>query len=93
MHVIEALLKGRDVINMTVETMVHVWFSEGLAEAITGGTLKGAVEDLAHLDYLTDKYGKLNPVSFIHDGQVGDWSKEETGGTSVSNPVPYNKFC
>jgi len=37
-HVVEALLKGRDVINMTIESMVHVWFSEGFGEVFTGGT-------------------------------------------------------
>ncbi|NIO28628.1 MAG: hypothetical protein GTO29_08755 [Candidatus Latescibacteria bacterium] len=30
-HVVEALLKGRDVANFPVAIRVHVWFSEGLA--------------------------------------------------------------
>jgi hypothetical protein len=76
-HVIEALLKGRDVINMTVDTMVHVWFSEGFAEAVSDGTRR-RVRDLGHLHYLTNRYGRLSPISFVHDGMAGDWSKKET---------------
>lgn len=81
-HVVEALLKGRDVRNMTVESMVHVWFSEGFGEAITGGTTGRAVRDLGYMNYLTDKYGMICPVSIVHDGMAGDWSTEETAAAS-----------
>jgi hypothetical protein len=77
-HVVESLLKGRDVAHTPMEMRVHVWFSEGLAEAVTGGTSGGAIRDLGYMNHLTAKYGKLSPVSFEHDGQVGDWSKRET---------------
>lgn len=77
-HVVEALLKGRDVANFPVAIRVHVWFSEGLAEAITGGVAARGIRDLGYMDYLTDKYGRLSPISFKSDDQVGDWTKEET---------------
>ena len=75
---VESLLKGRNVAFTPVELRVHVWFSEGLAEAVTGGTVDGAIRDLGYLNYLTTKYGQLSPISFETDDQVGDWSKKET---------------
>lgn len=76
-HVVESLLKGRDVATMPVRIRVHVWFSEGLAEAVTGGTSGGAIRDLGYLNYLTGKYGQLSPIAFKTDSQVGDWSTKE----------------
>ena len=92
-HVVEALLKGRDVADMTVDTMVHVWFSEGFAEAVVGGTLEGAVKDLDYLNHLTAKYGKLSPISFIHDGMVGDWSKTETPRARTEYHYPMYRLA
>lgn len=77
-HVVEALLKGRDVAFFPVAVRVHVWFSEGLAEAVTGGTAGRAIRDLDYLNHLTGKYGRLSPIAFESDGQVGDWDEEET---------------
>ncbi len=49
---------------------VDVWFFEGLAEALSGGTAQGSIRGMDHFDYLTSKYGKLNPVSYRSDDQV-----------------------
>jgi len=93
MHVVESLLKGRDVADMPVETRVHVWFSEGLAEAVTGGTSAGAIRELGHMNYLTAKYGQLSPVSFKSDGQVGDWSKKETATAGFEYLYPMYQLA
>ncbi|UCC43382.1 MAG: hypothetical protein JSU65_09565, partial [Candidatus Zixiibacteriota bacterium] len=88
-HVLELLLRGRDVIDMTVETMVHVWFSEGFGEVVTRGTVGRAVRDLGYMNYLTDKYGKICPVSIVHDGMAGDWSTEEKAAASEAAGCEY----
>lgn len=49
---------------------VPVWFFEGLAEVISGGTGSGEIRGLDHLDYLTSNYGHLNPISYESDENV-----------------------
>ena len=88
-HIMEALLKGRDVIYITLDTRVQVWFSEGFGEVVTGGTIGHSVRDLGYLNYLTDKYGKINPISIIHDGMAGDWSTEESAAASAAAGNEY----
>ena len=81
-HVVEALLKGRDVATIAPGGGVRVdmWFSEGLAEAVSGGTSGFAIRDLDYLNYLTDKYGQLSPIAFDTDGQVAAIHSEEEIG-------------
>jgi hypothetical protein len=52
-HVVESLLKGRFVGDVPPDLRVHVWFSEGLAEAVTDGTSGGAIRDLDYFNELT----------------------------------------
>lgn len=67
-HVIaESLLHGG---GLTEPPWVHVWFFEGFAEALSGGTGGGVIRGTDHLDYLTSKYGQLNPVSYRYDEGV-----------------------
>ncbi len=66
-HVLESLLKGRDGGD---PEMTDVWFSEGLAEAVVGGTAGGAVRSLHQMNGLTAEYGEVSPVSFKRDSQV-----------------------
>lgn len=66
-HVLESLLRGRDG---GVEPMADTWFSEGLAEAVAGGTAGGAIRDLSRLDQLTAEYGETSPVWFKRDAQA-----------------------
>ncbi len=47
-----------------------VWFFEGLAEALSGGTAAGAINGRDHLHALTSEYGELNPVSYRSDETV-----------------------
>jgi hypothetical protein len=49
-----------------------VWFSEGMAEALTGGTSGGAVRDLDYLRELTAEYGQLSPISYRVDFPVSE---------------------
>lgn len=56
-HVVESLLKGDNDPNL-----VDVWLTEGLAEAVSGGTAGGRILDLATLNELVDTYGSLNPI-------------------------------
>ncbi len=67
-HVIESLLKGRDVANMSPTVRTHAWFSEGLAEAVAGGTSASPVSGRERFDNLTTQYGKLNPIAYKTDG-------------------------
>lgn len=57
-HVVESLLKGDNDPNA-----VHVWITEGLAEAVSGGTAGGSIIDLAQMNALRDAYGSLNPIA------------------------------
>jgi hypothetical protein len=67
-HVVsEALLHGR---GLAEPPWVPVWFFEGLAEVMSTGTGSGAIRGMDHLDYLTSRYGLLNPVSYESDETV-----------------------
>jgi hypothetical protein len=58
MHVVESLLKGESDTNL-----VDVWFTEGLAEAVSGGTAGDPVTDLTTMNELRETYGSLNPIA------------------------------
>jgi hypothetical protein len=58
MHVVESLLKGDNEPNL-----VDVWLTEGLAEAVSGGTAGGSVTDLTTMNELVEAYGSLNPIA------------------------------
>ncbi len=45
-HVVESLVKGRDAGD---GYRVPTWFSEGLAEALAGGTSGGSITDLGYI--------------------------------------------
>lgn len=49
---------------------VHVWFFEGFAEALSAGTTGGSIRGMDHFDYLTSKFGRLNPVSYRSEARV-----------------------
>ena len=66
-HVVESLLKGR---GSERGPWVAVWFSEGLAETMSGGAASRGINALDHLDSLTAEFGSLNPVSYQSDPQV-----------------------
>jgi len=67
-HVIESLLKGRDVANMSPDVRTQAWFSEGLAEAVAGGTSASPVRGQERFVNLTSQYGNLNPIAYKTDG-------------------------
>lgn len=58
MHVIESLMKASGNPNL-----VDVWLTEGIAEAVSGGTAGGEIESLGKLNELTSRYGFLNPIA------------------------------
>ncbi len=97
-HVVDSLLKGRDVANIAPGggVRVELWFSEGLAEAVTGGagTQGSAIRDLEHLNYLTAKYGQLSPIAFESDPQVEAlYSEEELGSAYVEYHYPMYQLA
>ena len=58
-HVVQSLLIGGDHLGI-----VDIWLTEGLAEAMSGGTAGGRIADLDKLNELRQKYGwDLNPIS------------------------------
>jgi hypothetical protein len=62
MHVVESLLIGREITGL-----VDVWLTEGIAEAISGGTAGGRIMDLDQMNELLQKYGgSWNPISMHH---------------------------
>jgi hypothetical protein len=63
-HVLETLLKGRD---STIEPMVDTWFSEGLAEAVAGGTSGGPVRGRDQLSNLLAAHDGQNPIALKRD--------------------------
>jgi hypothetical protein len=63
-HVLETLLKGRD---STIEPMVDTWFSEGLAEAVAGGTSGGPVRGRDQLADLLAAHDGQNPIALKRD--------------------------
>jgi hypothetical protein len=76
-HVVEALLKGNYVGDIPVgdPRRMPVWFSEGTAEAISGGTTVAAPRTRGEVNALTAKYGRINPIAWRVDlplSEVGD---------------------
>jgi hypothetical protein len=71
MHVVESLLKGSND-----PTLVDVWLTEGLAEAVSGGTAGGSVTDLQKFNGLRNQYGSLNPIA-MH--RYEDYPGTDTG--------------
>ncbi len=63
-HVLETLLKGRD---STIEPMVDTWFSEGLAEAVAGGTSGGPIRGHDQLSDLLASHNGQNPIALKRD--------------------------
>jgi hypothetical protein len=68
-HVVESLLKGRYVGDVAVgdPRRMPVWFSEGTAEAISGGSTSGAPRTLDQMNALVSRYGRINPISWRVD--------------------------
>lgn len=68
-HVVGGLLKGRDTANLPGDSPLRVptWFSEGMAEALTGGTTGPVPRTMGDLNDLTDKYGRRSPIDFRVD--------------------------
>jgi hypothetical protein len=58
MHVVESLLKASNDPNL-----VDVWLTEGLAEAVSGGTAAGSITDLQKFNELLNQYGSRNPIA------------------------------
>ncbi|MHC4780809.1 MAG: hypothetical protein ACYTFG_19740, partial [Planctomycetota bacterium] len=50
---------------------VHTWFSEGLAELVSGGTAGGVIEDRVKFEGLLATYGEINPIA-THTSQYPD---------------------
>jgi hypothetical protein len=73
-HVVEALLKGRYVGDVAVgdPRRMPVWFSEGTAEAISGGSAVGAPRTLDQMNALISQYGRINPISWRVDLPISD---------------------
>ena len=57
MHVVESFLKGDND-----PGLIDVWLTEGIAEAVSGGTVGGSITDLAKMNELQEIYGYLNPI-------------------------------
>jgi len=68
-HVLESLLKGEAAAQ---EHHTEVWFSEGLAEAMTGGTTAYPIKDLNQLNELRDLHPGLNPIAMRYDDLAVD---------------------
>lgn len=68
-HVVEALLKGRFVGDVAVgdPDRMPVWFSEGTAEALSGGSTGGAPRTLDQMNGLIAKWGRINPIAWRVD--------------------------
>ncbi len=58
MHVLESLIKASGN-----PELVDVWLTEGIAEAVSGGTAGGAVTSRAKMADLIATYGDLNPIA------------------------------
>jgi hypothetical protein len=63
-HVLQFLIMGRQTLPF------DVWFTEGLPEAIVGGTSAGAIKGLDQLNTLTAEYGTVNPISITRSSQI-----------------------
>ncbi len=92
-HVVEALLKGRDTAHTPVSIRVHMWYSEGLAEAISGGTSGPVVRSLEDLNRLTEEYGRVSPVGYRTDADVGDYSDPDMIRAYVDYVYPMNQLA
>jgi hypothetical protein len=68
-HVFEGLLKGEAAAQ---EHHTEVWFSEGLAEAMTGGTTGYPIKDLNQLNELRDRHPDRNPIAMQYDDLAVD---------------------
>jgi hypothetical protein len=68
-HVVEALLKGNYVGDIPVgdPRRMPVWFSEGTAEALSGGSTGGAPRTLDRVNDLIAEYGRINPIAWRVD--------------------------
>ncbi|MCP3990604.1 MAG: hypothetical protein GY724_16110 [Actinomycetia bacterium] len=62
-HVLHNLLTGN-------RGRFDVWFIEGLAEAVSGGTTGGPIRGLDQLEDLTSTYGRPSPIAFKRDFQI-----------------------
>jgi hypothetical protein len=58
MHVVESLLKASNN-----PDLVDIWLTEGIAEAVSGGTAGGRITDLQTFNALRNQYGSLNPIA------------------------------
>lgn len=64
MHVIEGLLIG------TIDlSLVDEWFTEGIAESVSGGTAGGSITSLAKFEEVIADFGELNPIAMHHQSQ------------------------
>ena len=73
-HVVEALLKGNYVGDIPVgdPRRMPVWFSEGTAEALSGGSTGGAPRTLDRVNDLIAVYGRINPIAWKVDLPLSD---------------------
>jgi hypothetical protein len=65
-HVIQWLIEGPNPMP------TDVWFLEGLAEALSGGTAGGSIRGFDQLRELTESYGRINPISIKEYSQIDD---------------------
>jgi len=74
-HVVEALLKGRFTGNVAVSDprRMPTWFSEGAAEALSGGSTAGKPRTVEHMNGLIDEYGPINPIAWRVDLPPSDY--------------------
>lgn len=63
MHVVESLLKASNN-----PDLVDVWLTEGIAEAVSGGTAGGRITDLQKFNELRNQYGSWNPIAMHRYG-------------------------
>ena len=68
-HVAEQLLMGRWTGDVAVSDprRMPTWFSEGTAEALSGGTTGGAPRTVDQIDGLIADYGRINPIAWRVD--------------------------
>jgi len=68
-HVVEALLKGNYTGDIPVgdPRRMPVWFSEGTAEALSGGATTAAPRTLDDMNARIAKYGRINPIAWRVD--------------------------
>ncbi|MDH3294008.1 MAG: hypothetical protein OER95_06775, partial [Acidimicrobiia bacterium] len=56
-HVLQSMIAGPD------PNPIDVWFFEGVAETISGGTAGGVIKGQDQLDELTARHGRVSPIS------------------------------